>query len=60
MFHVRQVLELLRRDKWQVKMSKCSFLQRELRYLGHVISEASVAIDPDKIRRFSSGPFLVQ
>lgn len=26
--HLRLVLELLRRDKWQVKMSKCSFLQR--------------------------------
>lgn len=25
--HLRLVLELLRRDKWQVKMSKCSFMQ---------------------------------
>jgi len=24
--HLRLVLELLRRDKWQIKMSKCSFL----------------------------------
>lgn len=28
MIHVRQVLELLQRDKWQVKMSKCLFAQR--------------------------------
>lgn len=47
--HLRSVLELLRKDKWQVKMTKCSFLQRQLRYLGHVISEAGVATDPDKI-----------
>ena len=26
--HLRLVLELLHRDKWQIKMSKCSFLQR--------------------------------
>jgi len=30
LIHLRLVLELLRRDKWQVKMSKCSFLQRQL------------------------------
>ena len=47
--HLRLVLELLRHDQWQVKMSKCSFLQRQLCYLGHVISKAGVATDPDKV-----------
>jgi hypothetical protein len=46
---LRQVLELLKKDKWQVKMSKCVFAQRQLKYLGHVISEHGVAMDPDKI-----------
>lgn len=49
LIHVLQVLELLHRDKWQVKMSKCLFAQRQLRYLGHIISEAGVATDPKKI-----------
>jgi len=35
--HLRQVLELLRRDQWQVKLSKCVFAQLQLKYLGHVI-----------------------
>jgi len=30
-------------------MSKCHFAQRQLRYLGHVISEDGMATDPDKI-----------
>lgn len=34
--HVRQVLELLQRDKWQVKLSKCVFAQRQLRYFGGI------------------------
>jgi len=44
------VLELLRRDQWQVKRSKCVSAQRQLKYLGHVISERGVATDPDKVQ----------
>jgi len=47
--HLRQVLELLRCDQWQVKCSKCVFAQHQLKYLGHVISEQGVATDPDKV-----------
>ena len=47
--HIRQVLELLQRDQWQVKMSKCRFAQRQLRYLGHIISAKGVTTDPKKI-----------
>ena len=41
--HLRQVLELLRRDQWKVKRSKCDFGQQQLSYLGHVISSQGVA-----------------
>jgi hypothetical protein len=52
--HVRAVLELLVRDKWQVKLSKCSFAQQQLSYLGHIISVAGVATDPSKIQVVAS------
>ena len=44
--HLRLVFQLLQQDQWQVKMSKCHFAQRQLRYLGHVILEEGVATDP--------------
>lgn len=47
--HLRQVLQLLRRDQWKVKLSKCMFGQQQLSYLGHTISAAGVATDADKV-----------
>jgi hypothetical protein len=43
--HLKAVLQLLEQDKWQVKLSKCSFAQRKVDYMRHVISEAVVSID---------------
>jgi hypothetical protein len=37
--HIKLVLELLHKDQWKMKLSKCSFAQRQISYLGHVISE---------------------
>ena len=47
--HIRQVFYLLYKHQFQVKLSKCSFAQRKLAYLGHVISEKGVATDPGKV-----------
>jgi hypothetical protein len=47
--HLRAVFQLLQKDHWLVKRSKCVFGQRQLRYLGHIISAAGVATDPDKV-----------
>ena len=54
--HLRQVFELLRRDQWKVKRSKCSFGQQRITYLGHVISAEGVATDPTKIEAVVAWP----
>ncbi|WVZ82001.1 hypothetical protein U9M48_029318, partial [Paspalum notatum var. saurae] len=54
--HLRQVFELLHRDQWNVKRSKCSFGLREINYLGHVISAQGVTTDPDKVSAIASWP----
>lgn len=43
------VLSRLEREGLKVKLSKCAFFQREVKYLGHVISAAGVSTDPGKI-----------
>jgi hypothetical protein len=54
--HIRLVFELLVKDQWKIKLSKCSFVQREISYLGHVISEKGVATDPKKIEAIAQWP----
>ena len=37
-------------------MLKCTFAQRTISYLGHIISEAGVATDPAKVRAITEWP----
>jgi hypothetical protein len=46
--HLATVLDILKRDQWQVKCSKCAFAQQRVAYLGHVISGEGVATDETK------------
>jgi hypothetical protein len=57
--HIEQVLQLLLKDSWQVKLSKCTFGQQEIAYLGHVISQAGVSTDPSKVSTVVSWPVPV-
>jgi hypothetical protein len=44
--HIWDVMQLLLKDHWKVKWSKCTFAKTELAYLGHIISAHGVATDP--------------
>ncbi len=57
--HLRQVFEILHTNQMQVKLSKCSFAQPSLAYLGHIISEHGVATDPEKIQVVKTWPVPV-
>ena len=48
--HLQKVLELLRTHVLYAKYSKCHFWEREVRFLGHVINENGIGVDPDKVR----------
>ena len=54
--HLRITLQVLREKQLYAKMSKCSFYQKEIQYLGHVISEEGIAVDPSKIEAIRECP----
>lgn len=54
--HLRQVFQQLANDQWKLKMSKCTFAQRSIAYLGHVVSAAGVATDLAKIQAIMDWP----
>jgi hypothetical protein len=43
------VLQVLRENQLYAKLRKCAFCQKKIHYLGHIISEDGIAIDPEKI-----------
>jgi hypothetical protein len=47
--HACIVLKALRSERLYVKLRKGKFAQRELRFLGHVMSPDGLAIDTDKV-----------
>ena len=47
--HLRMVLQLLREHQLYEKLRKYSFYQRKIHYLGHIISEEGLSMDPKKI-----------
>ncbi|GJS83139.1 putative reverse transcriptase domain-containing protein [Tanacetum coccineum] len=47
--HLRLVLELLKEEELYAKFSKCEFWLREVQFLGHVINEGGIHVDPSKI-----------
>lgn len=50
------VLDRLRNEGLKAKLSKCSFFQREVHYLGHVISRDGVSTEPSKVEALANWP----
>ncbi|WVZ80218.1 LOW QUALITY PROTEIN: hypothetical protein U9M48_027711 [Paspalum notatum var. saurae] len=48
--HLRIVLNRLREHKLYAKFCKCAFWLKEVSFLGHILSEKRVAVDPSKVK----------
>jgi hypothetical protein len=48
--HLRLVLQKLREHKLYAKRNKCEFWLKKVSFLGHVVSNGGISIDPSKVR----------
>lgn len=56
MKHLDTVFSILQFRKLHAKLEECKFGQREVKYLGHLITSAGVGVDPEKIESMLSWP----
>jgi hypothetical protein len=48
--HLRLVLQKLRENQLYVKLNKYEFWMKEVSFLGHIISEGGIFVDPSKVK----------
>jgi len=56
MEHLRLILDCLRQHKLYAKASKCAFLQKQVDFLGYVVSAEGVAMATDKVQAITTWP----
>ena len=50
------MLQTLKENQLYAKFSKCEFYKDKIQYLGHIISEKGLAVDPEKIKAIKEWP----
>ena len=54
--HVKQTLDVLKKENLYVKLSKCEFGKTSLNYLGHIVGGGELKIDPSKVEVIVNWP----
>jgi hypothetical protein len=47
--HLRLALQKLREHRLYTKLSKCEFWMKQVAFLGHVILNGGISVDPSKV-----------
>jgi hypothetical protein len=53
---IRNVLEKIRKSGMKLRREKCEFAKRELEFLGHIVGQDGIKMDPKKIEIFEKYP----
>ena len=54
--NLRKVFQRIREARLKLNPGKCQLFQKEVRYLGHVVSASGIATDPEKLEAVKSWP----
>ena len=54
--HVKQVLEILRKEKLFAKESKCELFKTEVEFLGHIVGRDGIRMMEDKVKAVQDWP----
>ena len=54
--HVRKVLEILRQHKLYAKRRKCTFFTPQIEYLGFIVTQDCIIVDPAKVKDILEWP----
>lgn len=56
MDRLRQDFNRIRQYGLKLSPQKCLFLMKEVKYIGHIVSEEGIETDPDKINKVKNWP----
>jgi hypothetical protein len=48
--YIKQILEVLAKKGFRLKLSKCNFYMKRITFLGYVIIPGKINLDPEKIQ----------
>ena len=51
---LRNIFEILRRHKWRLNASKCSFGVRSGKFLGYMVTHCGIEVNPDQIKAINN------
>ena len=57
--HMRKVLKALRQAGLKLKLEKCEFAKKQLKYLDFIVGEFGIKPDPEKVRAIVDQPALI-
>jgi hypothetical protein len=56
---MKQVLEILAKKRFRLKLSKCNFYIKEIVFLGYIIILRKIGLNPEKIQAITTWETLI-